>query len=118
MIEEVRQRLAAQGDEATLVLTSDHWLRERELWSAMYEQQRGPGSGQAGKSSDERVPMIVWFSGNAPAVQHPSPISALATRNLVLALQDGSVRSPQDVARFFAQQPAPVPPRSGGAGVH
>lgn len=118
MIEEVRQRLTAQGDEATLVLTSDHWLRERELWSAMYEQQRGPGSGSAGKSSDQRVPLIVWFSGPTPPVQHQPPVSALATRNLVLALQDGSVRSPQDVAHFFERQPAPVPPRSGGAGVH
>ncbi len=118
LIEEVRQRLVAQGDEAALVLTSDHWLRERELWSAMYEQQRGPGSGSAGKSSDHRVPLLVWFSTVAPPVSHKPQVSALALRELVLALTDGRARSPADVAGFFDRQPAPVPPRSGGAGVH
>ncbi|MGQ3093096.1 MAG: sulfatase-like hydrolase/transferase [Roseateles sp.] len=118
LIEAVRQRLAAQGEESTLVLTSDHWLRERELWSTMYEQQRGPGSGHVGKTADQRVPLIVWFSGSRPAIRHQSPISLLAARNLVLGLTEGGLRSPQDVARFFEQQPAPVPPRSGGAGIH
>lgn len=118
LIEAVRQRLVAQGGESTLVLTSDHWLRERELWSAMYEQQRGPGSGSAGKTADQRVPLLVWFSAGGQAVSHAPPVSALALRGLVLDLAEGRLRSPQDVAGFFGRQPPAEPPRSDRAGVH
>ncbi|MBL8278850.1 MAG: hypothetical protein JNL93_19300 [Pelomonas sp.] len=118
LIDAVQQRLVAQGGESTLVLTSDHWLREHELWAAMYEQQRGAGSGKAGKTPDHRVPFIVWFSKADTAVRHAPTISTLATRPLVLGLLSGEVNNPQAVADFFRKQPAAVPPRSGGAGVH
>jgi hypothetical protein len=118
LITAVRARLQAQGDEATLVLTSDHWLRERELWSAMYEQQRGPGTGSAGKTTDLRVPLIIWFSKDATPVQHPAVTSTIAMRRLVPALLEGRLTNPQEVAGFFAQQPTPSAPRLDGTRVH
>lgn len=119
LIDTVRQKLQAQGDEASLILTSDHWLRERELWKTLYEQQRGPGSGSAGKSEDQRVPLIVWFNrGDSAPVSDATPVSTLALRPLVLGLLDGKLKTPQEVSAFFATQPPPIPPRSGGAGVH
>lgn len=119
LIEAIRLRLQAQGDPAALVLTSDHWLRERELWRSMYEQQRGPGSGQIGKTADLRVPLVVWFNdADAQPLRHRPAVSLLAMRELVLALTDGRLRSPQDLAAFFERQPPAQAPRLGGAGVH
>jgi len=118
LIETIRLKLIEQGDEATLVLTSDHWLRERELWKSMYEQQRGPGSGDAGKSDDQRVPLIVWFSGAVEPLNYQPALSLMSMRSLVPALLQGQLRTPQDVAEFFLRQPAAVAPRSDRASIH
>nr|WP_316640634.1 sulfatase-like hydrolase/transferase [uncultured Roseateles sp.] len=104
-VAELLQRLDAQGPDYALVLTSDHWLREKEMWRDIYARQVGPGAGDDGKTDDQRVPFIVHFGKSAePAVQGDQAISTIALRKLVPLLIQRRINSPQDVAAFFKRQ--------------
>ncbi|MDN3920962.1 sulfatase-like hydrolase/transferase [Roseateles violae] len=111
LISELQTTLQRAGNDSALVLTSDHWLREKELWASVYERQRGPGSGSAGKSDDQRVPFIVWFSGATnQGISSAVPVSTTALRALVPALIEGRINNPSEVAAFFAERKDPVEP--------
>lgn len=121
LIVELQAALHRSGGDSALVLTSDHWLREKELWASIYERQRGPGSGDAGKSDDQHVPFIVWFNdATNQGTSSATPMSTTAVRALVPALMEHRINSPADVAAFFAERKDPVEPltSSDGAGVH
>ncbi|MCX2865124.1 sulfatase-like hydrolase/transferase [Paucibacter sp. PLA-PC-4] len=121
LIAELRATLERAGGDSALVLTSDHWLREKELWAGVYERQRGPGSGSAGKSDDQHVPFIVWFSGaKAQGMSGAPALSTTALRELVPALMERRINSPAGVAEFFAGRKDLVEPfrSSNGASVH
>lgn len=99
VIREVCDRLAAQSQPSALVVISDHWMREKELWGPMYARQVGDAHAKAGKSADQRVPMLVWFSDAAGGgLVDSQPRDATVLRQLVNDLLQGRVRSPADVA--------------------
>ncbi len=121
LIEQLVQALRAGGEPTTLVLVSDHWLREKEFWRGVYERQRSSGLGRAGKLDDQRVPFIVWFS-DAPdsAVVDAAPRSTTTLRALAMALVRGEVRSPTQTQALLARLPQdtrPIPP-SDRARIH
>lgn len=122
LLADLRQAVQQAGPASAMVLTSDHWLREKEMWAAIYEQQRGPGAGSAGKTNDQHVPFIVWFSDATGAATLDQPISTTALRDLVPALVERRLQSPADVATFFRGRSGdPVTPfktRSDSAAVH
>lgn len=122
LVAELRTAAQQAGPASALVLTSDHWLREKELWAAVYEQQRGPGAGTAGKSGDQHVPFVVWFSDAQAGATLDQPISTTALRDLVPALVERRVQSPAEVASFFGARRGdpvtPIPTRSDSAAVH
>jgi len=105
-VADLMQRLDAAGPDYALVLTSDHWLREKEMWRDIYARQVGPGAGDGGKTDDDqRVPFIVHFGkAEGPAVQSDQRVSTTALRKLVPLLIQRRVNSPQDVAAFFKEQ--------------
>ena len=110
-IDRVRTQLQASGQPVAMLLTSDHWLRERELWHDIYERQRGPGSGAAGKSDDHRVPLIVWFSdatpGGVEGTRFDEPVdNTTLLRSLVLALLGSRVDSPATLAEYLRTHPS------------
>lgn len=94
--------LASDARPSTLILLSDHPLREASMWRAIYERQRGPGSGSAGKTTgDTRVPLIVWFSDASDGVQESRPVQTLKLRPLVQALLENRVRHPAEAAALL-----------------
>lgn len=124
LIGEIKARIESSGTPTTLVLTSDHWLREKELWGPIYERQLGAGRGTAGKSDDQYVPFIVWFGKASPGsgTQHVPPFSTTLLRRMVPPLLDGRLASPQALAQWLASQPAGELSRftedSDSSGVH
>jgi hypothetical protein len=122
LLADLRQTVQQAGPASAMILTSDHWLREKEMWAAIYEQQRGPGAGAAGKTNDQHVPFIVWFSDATSPAKLDQPISTTALRDLVPALVERRLQSPADVATFFRGRSGdPVTPfktRSDSAAVH
>ncbi|MBV8033821.1 sulfatase-like hydrolase/transferase [Roseateles sp.] len=122
LLSELRAAVLKAGPASAMVITSDHWLREKELWSAIYEQQRGPGAGRAGKTADQHVPFIVWFSDATSPATLDQPISTTAVRDLVPALVERRIQTPADVATFFRSRGGdPITPfraASDSSGVH
>jgi hypothetical protein len=115
LIEQLVQTIQAGGEPATLVLVSDHWLREKEFWRNVYERHRSPGLGRAGKADDQRVPYIVWFSDAQPGsgLVDAEPRSTTTVRALSMALVRGDVRSPEQARALLAglpQDTRPIPP--------
>ncbi|MCV2364690.1 hypothetical protein LNV23_14650 [Paucibacter sp. DJ1R-11] len=114
--------LKQRGPDFALVLTSDHWLREKELWRDIYVRQLGPGAGDAGKTDDQRVPFVVHFGQVAAGSQQSDDraISTTAIRRLVPQLMHREVNTPADVAQFFRNEPAlaPLSPAASSAGDH
>lgn len=107
ILSELRTALLSGSSDVAMVLTSDHWLREKELWAGIYERQRGPGSGKAGKSSDQHVPFLVWFSqATGKGLSFEGPVSTTALRELVPALAQRKLNSPADVASFMQARTA------------
>ncbi|MDR5696554.1 MAG: sulfatase-like hydrolase/transferase [Armatimonadota bacterium] len=80
----VRQAMERAGlwEDSAVVVTSDHWYRERE-------------------AADLRVPLLVRFPDEA-GWQHSAPADATVLHGVVLAVLDGRVRSAQDLARWIA----------------
>ncbi|WP_457326273.1 hypothetical protein, partial [Roseateles sp. P5_E11] len=107
LIADLRSSIDATGTPTTLVLTSDHWLREKELWGPIYERQLGPGRGKAGKSDDQHVPFVVWFAGapTGSGLRYAAPFSTTVIRSLVPALLDGRVTTPVALSQWLASQP-------------
>ncbi|WP_422012277.1 sulfatase-like hydrolase/transferase [Roseateles sp.] len=99
VIRDIRNALAAQPQPSAFVLISDHWLREKEFWGPLYLRQLGAGHASAGKSADQRVPMVVWFSdGQGRGLVDHSPRDATQLRHLVAGLLSGHIAAPADVA--------------------
>lgn len=124
LIGDLKSRVLATQVPTTMILTSDHWLREKELWGPIYERQVGAGRGLAGKTSDQHVPFIVWFSsapGNS-GVKHAAPFSTTTVRELIPALLGGEVDSPQALSRWLSEHKPGDLSRfsdsSNGSGVH
>lgn len=109
LVDSLRSHILATKQPTALILTSDHWLRERELWRGIYERQRGPGSADAGKSDDQRVPFIVWFSdaSGLDGQQYARPFSTTSLRHIVPALLSGRASSPAELASMLSTEPTP-----------
>jgi len=112
VVSELRDALQAGQGDVAMVLTSDHWLREKELWAGIYERQRGPGSGSAGKrAGDQHVPFMVWFSQAAgEGLQFDGPVSTTSLRELVPALAQRRLNSPAEIAAFMQARAARLGP--------
>lgn len=107
VVGELRNALQASQPDVAMVLTSDHWLREQELWAGIYERQRGPGSGTAGKrEGKQHVPFMVWFSQAAQGIRFDGPVSTTALRELVPALAQRRLNSPAEIAAFMQARAA------------
>jgi hypothetical protein len=89
MLGEVRAGIEAAGlsDRTHLIVTSDHSYRERRAVD--------------GVPNDPRVPLFVKVAGASGAVSYPRPFSNTLIADLVLALLDGRMRSPQDVSDWL-----------------
>lgn len=105
----VAQRVVQTKVPTVLVYTSDHWLREKQLWGAMYDSQLGLGAGKAGKSSDQRIPLLISFLNQASAtdgLRYDKPLSTTVLRSLTPELLSGRLRSPAALASWLDQQPS------------
>lgn len=111
VVQRLQASLRARAPDAALLITSDHWLRERELWAGIYERQRGAGAGHAGKTADQHVPLLLWFAHGQPdsGIDYPGPVSNTIVRSLVLALLQGQVNTPAEVADFMKAHEAQMP---------
>lgn len=97
------------GDDYVLVVTSDHWLRETELWQDLYTAQLGAASASAGKSQGQHeVPLLVSFGGAASGSGVKLGVTdATDIRQLLLELSSRKVNTPAEVAAWMSSRPRP-----------
>ncbi|HLO67763.1 MAG TPA: hypothetical protein VK188_12135, partial [Holophaga sp.] len=95
---DLRSRLEADGrwESACVVLVSDHPLRP--------EIDHGSGFVPPGKTWDlktpGRIPLWIKLPGQSTPLEVTAPLSAEALRPLLLAMAQGSIRTPEQVANW------------------
>lgn len=95
--------LREASDDYVLVITSDHWLREHELWHALYSARLDASAASAGKTSGRHdVPLLIGFGKAAPGsgVKLGST-DATDLRMLLLDLSSRKLNSPAEVADWM-----------------
>ncbi len=119
LLSEFQERLTREGrwDAVTLVLTADHSLRSR-YWRGLGawtdEEQRATGGRQS-----PYVPFVVKFAGHHAPLAYDHPFTIALLYDVVLAIADGTVASPADLAKWLdahrGKHPTEVGPRRGAA---
>jgi hypothetical protein len=99
---EQRLRQRKEWDDVTLILTSDHSLRpgywdDTEAWTDEEEQAT------AGGRRSPYVPFIVKFPGAHPPMEFDQPFSVVLTHDVVLAIAQGEVSSPAELAAWLSR---------------
>ena len=87
----------------------DHWLREAAVGRDV-RQPTGPGRGKAGKSSDQRIPLLISFLNQASAtdgLRYDKPLSTTVLRSLTPELLSGRLRSPAALAKLAGSTAQP-----------
>lgn len=100
---ELRQAMESAGlwDSSTVVVSSDHWWRA-EVWSRL-DSVTLEEAAVAPTVPDHRVPFLVKLAGqNAPLAYQPE-MNAVLTRDLLLAVLRGEVRTPEQAAAWLDQ---------------
>ncbi len=99
MLGDMIQRLEASGLAArtAVIVTSDHhWRRSAKQYDGI---------------TDLRVPFILYFPGQPRGRKFSDAFSTIVTKGLVLAILDGSVKTPDQAAAFITTNG--VPPDRG-----
>jgi Sulfatase len=94
------------GDDHVIVVTSDHWLREHELWRDIYSVQYGQSAASTAKTAGRHeVPLLVGFGRHAPGGGAQIGVTdATIVRRLLVALSSRELNTPADVAAWTARQ--------------
>ena len=77
-------------DESTILVSSDHWWRERPTGKAQ---------------PDYRVPFILKLPSQGKGVVYERPISTLVTSRLLLSILRGELSKPEDLIAWLDGQP-------------
>ncbi len=100
-IGDLRKAMERTGvwEQTTVIVSADHWWRS-EMWS------RGPfwspeDAKVAGQQMDHRIPFLVKLAGQHGPVQYDNAFNTVVTHNLVLALLQGQVSNPTDLASWL-----------------
>ncbi|HVN23286.1 MAG TPA: hypothetical protein VMT71_04905 [Syntrophorhabdales bacterium] len=85
----VRQDLEASGrwEGATIILSSDHWLR-KSLWRFEGEV-------------DRRIPFMVKLAGQKSGAVYERPFNTVLTQDLILAILRGEITSMEGMAAWL-----------------
>ncbi len=86
-------------EQTTVIVSADHWWRS-EMWS------RGPfwspaDAKFASDPMDHRIPFLVKLAGHKQSIQYDTAFNTVLTHNLVLALLQGQVSNPTDLATWL-----------------
>jgi len=107
---ELRGALERAGlwDRSSVVVTSDHWWRaiHRGDWGLTAEE-----SAVYGEGSNRRIPFLLKLAGHTAHSTYTKPFNTLLLHDLTLALFDGRVATPTEVATWLdrTRGQAPVP---------
>ncbi len=77
--------------EIVLVVSTDHWLRNRWYRANVSETSR-------------RVPLMVWKVGDSTGVLVSKPVSTIHTAAMILEYLDGTLNTQAEIARWWEQQ--------------
>jgi len=77
--------------EIVLVVSTDHWLRNRWYRANVSETSR-------------RVPLMVWKVGDSKGVFVSKPVSTIHTAAMILEYLDGTLNTQAEIARWWEQQ--------------
>lgn len=96
-IKQLREALekAGQWDETVLIVSSDHWWREKTLKDFEYL----PAEERAAAASDIRIPFMVKFAGQKSRFDYEPPFNTVITRGLILSIFKGEIKNPGELAR-------------------
>jgi hypothetical protein len=91
---EIVQTLRAQSSrhDLLLVVSTDHWLRNR--WYRANEPE-----------VSRPVPLMMWKVGDANGIALSQPLSSVHTAAMILDYLNGQIDSQADIARWWAGQP-------------
>lgn len=89
---EVRAALegASQWDNAIVLVTSDHWWRTAETVNG---------------KRDHRIPFMLKLPGQKVGLEYAKPFNTIVTRELLLQLLRGNLKSSAEVTAWLDQQP-------------
>lgn len=100
-IGDLRKAMEQTGvwENTTVIVSADHWWRS-EMWS------RGPfwspeDAKFASEPMDHRIPFLVKLAGHNQSVRYDTAFNTVLTHNLVLALLQGQVSNPTDLATWL-----------------
>ena len=79
-------------EELLLVVSTDHWLRNRWYRADQPERSRP-------------IPLIVWKVGEQDGISLAQPISTVRTSDMILEYLLGNITSQHDIARWWQRQP-------------
>ena len=77
-------------DASTIVVSSDHWWRERPDRTAQ---------------PDRRVPFILKLAGQNKGMVYERPMATLVTKELLLSILRGELSTPEDLVAWLDRQP-------------
>lgn len=94
-IKHLRETMTADGswERTTLVLTSDHWYREASLLHGR---------------SDTRVPLMIKLAGDQTPVPFTTAINNVVTREVVLRVLRGEIRTNSQAAAWLMNADGPA----------
>jgi hypothetical protein len=90
IVQELQQQ--ASRHELLLVVSSDHWLRNR--WYRASEPE-----------TSRPIPLIVWRVGESTGYVLSQPVSTVHTAAMILDYLNGNLSTQEDIARWWANQP-------------
>ncbi|HEV2911824.1 MAG TPA: sulfatase-like hydrolase/transferase [Pyrinomonadaceae bacterium] len=114
---ELRRAMESAGlwDSTTVLISSDHWWRAREIWN--------PATGEArwkrfwtkedemmwdGKG-DRRIPFILKLAGQKEGVAYDPAFNTVLSQELLLAILRGEVARPETVTDWIDKHRTAVP---------
>jgi len=100
---ELRQAMESAGvwDSSTVVVSGDHWWRA-EVWSRL-DSLTAEEAAVAPATPDHRVPFVVKLAGQNTPLAYQPEMNTVLTRDLLLAVLRGDVRTPQEAAAWLDQ---------------
>jgi len=100
---ELRRAMETTGtwDNTTVIVSSDHWWRA-EGWShnPLWKAEE---AGTVAPRPDHRVPFIIKLAEQREPLSYDSEFNTVLTKDLVLALLRGDLKSAQNVASWLDQ---------------
>ena len=114
---ELRAAMESAGlwDSTTVLISSDHWWRAREIWN--------PATGEArwkqfwtkedammwDEKGDHRIPFILKLAGQKEGVAYDPAFNTVISQELLLAILRGEVSRPEDAVGWIDKHRLEVP---------